>query len=335
MTNQQAYNSIENSAYIRKIEALHREFPDRLQFHAAVGEMYKTMSGDVEFMRAVIRRNFDDAGYLDQEWSGYNIPFFFVYETAHYNIKIHIFPPHPEKTPEIAAHCIHHHNNYLLTTYAFFGSGYETILFDKNVPVNEAKGTAELKMRDNFKQVERNPHLIPAWEPHIVFIPEELSATLILWTPDKVRGTDSFRQAGALKKFKAPLRKVIQALGLADSMGISREKTYQFYPMGNEFRIIDEQEYFAPTKAEKGAAVNEYSANMIFAFLQRSGLFEPEYFRGKLEDPAFPEYYKKQINKILSGEQLPDVYHRTEINIPNKTYNKKDIFKASAHIEKS
>jgi len=89
------------------------------------------MSSDDDFMKEVIKRNFKDQGFLNQVWTGYNIPFLYIFENDFINLKIHLFPPHPEKKEHVAAHCIHHHNNYMLTTYAFFGGGYETCLFRK------------------------------------------------------------------------------------------------------------------------------------------------------------------------------------------------------------
>ena len=322
--------AIINSQYIKRILELHEQNPDRKLFHAAVGPILANMANDKAFMGEVIKRNFDDTGFLNQIWSGYNIPFFYIFENDFINIKIHLFPPHPEKLEHIAAHCIHHHNNYMLTTYAFFGQGYETILFEKDLNVDQESGEAKLKMRDNFKQSEKNPHLIDAWEPHVVFIPQDLSATLIMWTPDKVRLTDNLRNNPILKAAKRPLRKLIHTLGFAHKFGISSSVVHQFYVEDAKFKIIEEEKYFSKTKADKGTLVNEYSAKMIFAFIQRSGLFKEDYFRPKLSQKAFPEYYKTQIQAILGGVEIGDVYHRTEINIPNKSYTKQDIIKASS-----
>ncbi len=315
-----------NSPYIKQIVALHTQFPERKLFHEKAAPILKQMAEDKEFMKHVIVRNFDDDGFLSQQWTGYNIPFLYIFENEHINIKIHLFPPHPQKREHVAAHCIHHHNNYLLTTYAFFGTGYETILFAKDFVIDAKTKEVNLKVKENFHQQQRNPHLVDAWEPHIVFIPQDLSATLVMWTPDKVRSTDNLRSNPVLKALKVPLRKVIQFLGLAQNLGISLANTHQFYANKGKFFAIEEEEYFSATKAERGPIVNEYSAKMIFAFLQRSGLFLSEYFEGKLHNSNFPEYYKPLIKFVLEGGKVEDVYHRTELNIPISTYSKTDIY---------
>lgn len=323
---------LESFSHIQALLELERNTPNRRDFHKAVAPLLVKMGSDTEFLKAVIRRNFTDSGYLSQVWSGYNIPFFYVYETEHFNLKIHLFPPIPPhiNRNDVAAHCIHHHNNYMLTTHAFFGSGYESMLFSKNPQVNPSDLSVNMEITRHFHQKDWDPSTVDSWEPHVVFIPEKLSATLLIWTPDKKRLTDKLRHVPALKSVKKHLRWLIHKLGLTANVGIAEEKTYQFYPnpnSNNTFTGIEESVYFAPTKAETGPQVNAYSAQMIMAFIQRSKLFEPDFFEKQL--PDLPPYYRPFIEKALRNEPIPDVYHRTQIHIPQKTYYREDIIKAA------
>ncbi|MES2618288.1 MAG: hypothetical protein V4613_10435 [Bacteroidota bacterium] len=320
-------NPLENHPYIQELIQLDKQFEDRMDFHKQCEPLLLKMGQDKDFLKAVIKRNFDDEGFLKQQWTGYNIPFFYVHETEHYNLKIHLFPPDKNGQTNIAAHCIHHHNNYLLTTNAFFGSGYETFLFERNPVVNADTLEANLKIAKHFHQKDWNPSRVNSWEPHVVIIPESFSATILIWTPDKKRSTDNLRQNPLLKSIKQPLRWLIHKLGLTRQFGIAEETTYQFYPnpQGKGYKAIEENDYFAPTKAEKGDAVNAYSAQMIFAFIQRCGLLDKDYFNSI--KAQVPSYYQQWIDKVVNNEQIADVYHRTEINIPQKTYYKEDILK--------
>lgn len=322
-------NLLDNHPYIIELAALDKQYEDRLIFHQKCEPLLLKMGSDKDFLKVVVKRNFDDIGFLKQEWTGYNIPFFYVHETENYNLKIHLFPAEEHGRKNIAAHCIHHHNNYILTTNAFFGSGYETFLFEKNPQVNLQTLSTNLKITKHFHQKEWNPSRVESWQPHVVIIPETLSATILIWTPDKKRTTDNLRQSPLLKTFKKPLRWLIHKLGLTQQFGIAEEKTYQFYPDKNTFKAIEESEYFAPTKAEKGDIVNTYSAQMIFGFLQKCELVDKEYFKSVLSNKALPNYYKSCIEKVLNNQVIADVYHRTEINIPQKTYYKEDIIAAS------
>ena len=48
------------------------------------------MGKDHDFLRAVVQRNLNDKGWLEFNWSDYNIPFFYVHETDDFIIKIHL-----------------------------------------------------------------------------------------------------------------------------------------------------------------------------------------------------------------------------------------------------
>ncbi|MCK9480996.1 MAG: hypothetical protein M0R38_04435 [Bacteroidia bacterium] len=320
---------LEKYEYISRLLQLEKENIDRREFHKKVAPLLLEMGANKEFLKDVIKRNFLDEGYLNMEWTGYNIPFFYVYETEHFVLKLHLFPPDKEKRNNIAAHCIHHHNNYIITTNAFFGSGYESFLFEKNPQVDSKTLDVDLKITKHFHQRDWNPSMVDSWEPHVVFIPQELSSTLIIWSPDKRRATDNLRQNPLFKLIKKPLRWFIHKTGMTQTFGIAEEKTYQFYPNpnGKGFKGIEENEYFAPTKSEKGEAVNDYSAQMIFAFIQRAGLFDAEFFAENKN--RIPAYYHKFIDMVAVGEPIQDVYHRTVINVPQKTYYREDVLKAS------
>lgn len=323
--------TLKSHPYIQELLELEGNTPDRKVFHETVKPILLKMGADIEFLRLVVKRNFDDAGYLGQEWSLYNIPFFHVYETDDFILKIHVFPAAENYKPGLAAHAIHHHNNYILTTNAFFGSGYESLLFGKEVETDDNSLRTRMSVSKHFHQKDWNPSLVDSWEPHIVFIPEKLSATLLIWTPDKKRSTDALRNVGLLKAIKTPLRKIIQFFGMENAVGIAKAVTYQYYPAPDNktFMAIEEEDYFAPTKAAKGPEIDNYSMQMLFSFLQKANLVDLDYFNELLQRTTVPALYKIWIQKIVNGEEIPEVYHRTELNIPQKSYTLEDILEAA------
>jgi hypothetical protein len=321
---------LENHPYIQEIKVLENKFFDRREFHKNVQPVLIKMGNDNDFLKLVIKRNFSDKGYLTHTWSKYNIPFFYVYETDYFILKIHLFPTIENYRNDIAAHCIHHHNNYLLSTNAFFGSGYESMLFSKNPKVDETTKEVKMKVTKHFHQNDWNPSFVDSWEPHVVFAPKSLSATILMWSPDEKKVTDNLRNNPILKSIKTPLRFIISKLGLNKNFGIAAEKTYQFYPnpSGNNFKGIEENEYFAPSRAEKGLHIDDYSMQMIFSFLQRANLIDEDLLRQMKLDANVPKYYRKWIDKVLVGEAINEVFHPIEINIPQKIYYREDIIKA-------
>jgi hypothetical protein len=323
------HEQLSQHPYIQQIIELNRIYDDRAELHRQAGPVLQAMGNDSEFLKLVLQRNFDDEGYLKQTWSQYNIPFLCVYENEDVVMKIHFFASHPTHATGIAAHCIHHHNNYMLTTAAILGSGYETMLFDKYIQVEGRK--TKLRVNKHFTQQQYPVHTINSWEPHIVYLPETYSATLQLWTPDKKRATDSLRHNPLLKAFKTPLRKAIQLLGMEKQFGISVANTVQWYPDGDAFTGIDENEYFAPTRSAVGPEIDSYSIQTVCRFIQEKGIADIQYLQEVLNRPQTPSYYKPWLQKMIQGEDIPETFAKTEINIPMKSYTREDVMRAAGY----
>lgn len=320
---------MKTNQYVQKIIQLNSEFVDRHDFHKKVGPVLMEMGKDPKFWDEVVKRNFTDKGFLQRKWTMYEIPFLYVHETDDFLLKVHVFVPLKSYESGVVASAIHHHNNYLLTTFAAHGSGYETMLFEKEIKMDPATKEAKLKIREHFTQQERPVHLVDAWEPHVVINPTSLSATLILWSPDKKRATDSLRSNPLLKAMKTPLRKLIYALGMDKKVGIAAKDTYQYYVKDNKFYGVLEDEYFAPTRNQFGPHVDDYSIQSVFALIQRIGFNDKEFIKKLKSNVDVPGYYHKWIDMFLNGEAIPDTYAKEQINVPGGRMMVKDILGAS------
>lgn len=320
---------MKNNNYIQQVIQLNETVEDRREFHRKAGELLIKMGQDKAFWAEVFKKNLSDKGYLNRAWTMYEIPFFYVHETDDFNIKVHLFVPLESYEPNVIASAIHHHNNYILSTYAAYGSGYETMLFEKDFEINPETKETNLRVRKHFTQAEEPLHIVDAWEPHVVVNPTSLSATLILWSPDKKRVTDSLRSNPLLKLIKMPLRKIIYALGLDKKVGIAAKNTYQFYVNNNKFYAVLEEEYFAPTRQQDGADVNDYSVQTIFAFMQRMGFDDYDFIKSLKSNPYVPKYYHKWIDMFLNKTPIPDTYAKEMINVPGGRMIVKDILASS------
>lgn len=323
---------MKTNPFVQQIIQLNQKFPNREQFHAEAAKILPEMGKDKNFWNEVFKLNLTDKGYLQRKWTMYDIPFFYVYECDDFYIKVHLFVPLESKATNIAASAIHHHNNYLLTTYAAFGSGYETMLFEKDLVVNPQTKEVNLKIRRHFHQKDEPVHLIDAWEPHVVINPTSLSATLHIWSPDKKRATDSLRSNPILKAIKIPLRKLIYAFGLDKQVGIAAQNTYQFYTHNDKFYSILEDEYFAPTRNRSGSDVDEYSVQTTFAFMQRMGFNDIEFLKQVKQSSDTPRYYHKWIDKLINGEEISDTFAKLTINIPNGIMTVEDILETNKRV---
>ncbi len=315
---------MENS-YFNEIKALSAKIPDRRAFHLACEPVFKKMRDDQSFFDQVVEQNLRDQNFLEQQWSLYNIPYLYIGETNDFILKYHLFVPLESKEKGIAAACIHHHTNYYLSSTAVYGPGYESFLFDRFPEVDEKTLEVDLKITKKFTQQDWPISRVDSWEPHLVFNPDSLSATLVMWTPDKKRKTDSLRHNPILKKLKKPLLSVIHSLNLQRGLGVSEKKTYQYYPGKDTFLAIDEDEYFEPTRKAIGPEVDDYSVKTIVGFIQRMNFKNDSFIDELLENPSLPKTYQKYLLMLRNGEPIGDTFAKSEINIPQKRFTKSDV----------
>ena len=149
---------MKNNSYIQQIVSLNNQIEDRKKFHETAGQILIKMGRDKQFWFEVFRSNLTDNGYLNRQWTMYEIPFFYVHEIDDFNVKVHLFASLKSHQPGVVTSAIHHHNNYLLSTFAAYGSGYETILFDKHIEINPKTKETKLKIRDHFNS--NKPQLV-------------------------------------------------------------------------------------------------------------------------------------------------------------------------------
>jgi hypothetical protein len=191
--------------------------------------------------------------------------------------------------------------------------------------INSNTKEVNLKIREHFTQQERPLHTVDAWEPHVVVNPTSLSATLVVWSPDKKRATDSLRSNPLLKAIKMPLRKLIYMFGLNKKVGIAAKETYQFYPEKGKFYAISEDDYFAPTRLQKGPEVDNYSIQTVFAFMQQMCFNDVEFLKSLKSNKDVPTYYHKWINMIINNAPIPETFAKEEINVPSGRITINDI----------
>jgi hypothetical protein len=320
---------MQHNTYIQQLISLNKEFSDRREFHARAAELLPVMAADKSFRDDIIRMNLSDNGYLHRKWTMYEIPFLYVFENEDFYLKIHLFVPLKSREKGIAASAIHHHNNYLLTSYAAFGPGYEAMLFEKNIEIDPVTKKAKLKIRKHISQTDTPLHLVDSWEPHVVINPDSLSATLVLWSPDKKRFTDTLRSNRLLKMIKTPLRKLIYGLKLENNIGIAAKDTFQFYAKNGNFFAIPEDEFFRPTREQSGPEVDDYSMQTVFAFMQRFGFNDKKFLTELKNSKNTPEYYIRWIDMLLEGRPIGDTFAKERINIPDGIMSVGDIEEAN------
>lgn len=308
---------------INDLRKLSDEVEDRRQFHEAAKSLLHAMS-EPEFIAYIFEKNLNDSKYLTRAWSTYEIPFLYIDETNQYYTKYHVFPPVKSRDTEKAANIVHHHNNYLLTSFTVQGPGYHTMHFAKDV--RELDGNeVELKIEKDFFHGNSEFSLVDSYEPHIVFNMDKLTTTLVLWSPDQKHLTDGLRNHPLIKPFKKPIIAMINALKLNRAVGVSDAKVYQWYVQdGKSYRILEE-DYFGMYKAVLGPEIDEFFTQAVSLFVQQSGYNNQEFLRSKMSDVSTPSHWKKWLGYLLDGNTIPEVFGKEEINVPRKKITKEEV----------
>ena len=122
------------------------------------------------------------------------------------DLKYHVFSPCCSEKKENAAYLIHHHGNYILSSFVFFGSGYKSIHFEKKILKNQ-DGTFSLKVDKTISHIKGNINIVPSLVPHFVSNVESTTATIVLWSEDKksetfIRSTNEIRMNYFFEKGK-------------------------------------------------------------------------------------------------------------------------------------
>lgn len=311
---------------VEKVKSASNRLENRMEFHKEVQKLMPRMS-EKEFLTFTFEQNLNDPGYLKRAWSMYEIPFLYIHETDHYNLKYHIFLPTKSGDSNVAANLIHHHNNYLLTSYTAFGPGYPTFHFSKQIDDSDITDV-KVKIEKEFHHGRGEVSMVESWEPHIVFNGGELSVTLVLWSPDKKMVTDKFRNHPLIKPFKKSLLKIIYALGLSHSVGVAPKDVLQYYVQDGKVKAVKESDFFEYYKDKVGPEVDSFYIQAICKWMQLVGYDNKEFLSSKLQDPSLPDAWKHWLTRLSTGEEIAMPYAEEEQNIPNKVMTRDQLLKA-------
>tara|TARA_B100000902_G_scaffold385648_1_gene427298 strand:+ start:82 stop:1065 length:984 start_codon:yes stop_codon:yes gene_type:complete len=311
---------------IKTVRDLSNTISDRREFHSKAKPILKKMA-DSDFIAVIFERNLRDQAYLTRSWTTYEIPFLYIDETNHFNTKFHVFPPIKSRDSEKAANIIHHHNNYLLTSFTVQGPGYHTMHFEKDI-VELDKDEVRLKISKDFFHHKLNFSFVDSYEPHIVFNMEELTTTLVLWSPDQKHLTDGLRNNPIIKPFKKSIIALINALGLNRALGVSEAKVYQWFVQNGKCYRILEEDYFGIYRALKGPEIDLIFTQAVALFVQRSGYNNQSFIKEMLDTRGTPEHWKKWLKYLEVRQKIPEVFGKEYINVPDKKILREDIREA-------
>jgi hypothetical protein len=181
------FDNLISEPLVSYIIKLSKQIDDGNLFHNESINTMKYMT-KLEFISKVFEANIMDENFLLKKWADYEIPHLLIYQDNIIDLKYHIFSPCSSGKKENASYLIHHHGNNILSSFVFFGSGYKSIHFDKEILKNQ-DGTFYLKVDKIISHMNGNVNIVPSWVPHLVSNVESTTATIVLWSEDKIPET--------------------------------------------------------------------------------------------------------------------------------------------------
>lgn len=199
------FDNLISEPLVSNIIKLSKQIDDGNLFHNESINTMKSMT-KLEFISKVFEANLMDENFLLKKWADYEIPHLLIYQDNIIDLKYHIFSPCSSGKKENASYLIHHHGNNILSSFVFFGSGYKSIHFDKEILKNQ-DGTFNMKVDKIISHMNGNINIVPSWVPHLVSNVESTTATIVLWSEDKksetfIRSTNEIRMNYFFEKGK-------------------------------------------------------------------------------------------------------------------------------------
>ena len=169
---------------IKKILVLNNKYGNSLKFHKKCSTVIKEFSNP-EFITNVFKQYISNKNFLNKKWKSYEIPHLVIYENEDISIVYNIFNPTANEGSEIAAHLIHHHQSFILSSYIMAGPGYHTIEFEKEVKYLNENNSYILKPSKSFLHKKDKVNILQENIPHLIFNVPETTISIALWTEKK------------------------------------------------------------------------------------------------------------------------------------------------------
>lgn len=310
----------------REIDAIFKAYSGYDAHDRAAG-ILKDMSRDTQVLQDILRTSLTKSSILNATSSG-PVVSFDIKGNHRYRMFLNAFYPLPDRRVDISHNWIHHHGERILSTVNTHGvSGYDSMLFDKVIPNNCASKDYHLKISKEYSHTLHNLELIPAFVPHVVFIPRSLTLTLTIWSPERF-GIESLRGISWAQTLKKSLSGVAGKANIKKPVKAAvRNSARQFAPNGHTFRNVGHLEYTP--------SVNTTVVQNIF-YLLRQVNFNDESVLRHIRTLAIERNRSDVVSlvgKFLAGELISDRYDPAHLNTPGINFSRDSIKKAAINDE--
>lgn len=296
---------------ILKIVNIFNDNNDKLILHERSHEVLKKMSV-VDFVYEIIESNLLDKNFLKREWSIFDIPSLKIFENEKFDLKYNIFLPNKCHSTNNAGYMIHSHLSSVLSSYVFYGHGYHSIIFDRDVKYFN-DNYAQLKIKRDFFHSKGDINIIDSYEPHLVFNVSEPTYTLVLWSDDKEdpNVSKSFFDKLINKKSSNTKTKLLR----------------NFYVNENRIKSISDNDFMLfMNKVHNNSLIkNNYHVHAICYFIQSIGYTNFSFLEEICSDSNTPLIWKKWLDKLINKKSINYPIFKNESNFLNGSFTYDDI----------
>jgi hypothetical protein len=284
------FDNLISEPLVSNLIKLSKQIDDGYLFHKQSFDTMKCMS-KFEFISKVFESNLMNEEFLLKKWSDYEIPHLTIYQDNNIDLKYHIFSPCSSEKKENAAYLIHHHGNYILSSFVFFGSGYKSIHFKKKILKNQ-DDTFSLKVDKTISHIKGNINIVPSFVPHFVSNVRSTTSTIVLWTEDKE--SEFYRNE------------------------INENRISYFYENG-KFYGINEQEFLIEIKKNSDFQIeSEKHIQAICFLIQQLGYLNKIFLNKIINNSDTPESWVKYLKLILLEKNIESPVFNMKINTLGK-----------------
>lgn len=275
---------------VANIINLSKQIDESILFHQKSHDSLKCM-GDLDFISKVFEANLMNENFITKKWADYEIPHLVIYQDYCIDMKYHIFSPCSSGNNENASYLIHHHGNNTLSSFVFFGSGYKSIHFDKEI-LKSRDGSFNLKVNRTISHINGNIIIVPKWVPHLVSNVKTTTATVVLWSQDEKNEAYS---------------------NMTDEIRMS-----YFYENGRFFGI-NEKEFISKINNMLGFEIeSEKHIQAICYLMQQKGYANNVFLKKIVNNVDTPKSWVKYLNLLILEENIGAPIFNMKINTLNK-----------------
>ncbi len=268
---------------------------DRYEAHEKIKKELANLCLDQKFIHEALR------GFLSEPQNLHNADYLTIplLNSGDIIIQINLFCPIRDRAENITHDNIHHHGWRLLTTGVISGDGYETINFKRKSHESRSGLTVNLEIDEIYRHKQNDIRFIDSFTPHVVFHNDSLSATLAIWSADRIipsqnikrlfRGFPQSRRWGA---------KILHQLNLSDFFELNQLNGLYYHPENG--RIVETQNYSKPFDGSRVEILNCW-----FKFFEQIKFTDADFWLHIKKRAPFEA--KSLIDKLINGIAIDDI----------------------------